>query len=50
MAQMLDEFHQVQEEVDGLRQENATLRDELSALKTKSKRMCAILLQGESMF
>lgn len=48
MAQLLEEYKQSQEEVDNLRQENETLREELAALKTKSKRMCAILLQGES--
>ena len=48
MAQLLEEFKQSQEEVDNLRQENETLREELISLKAKSKRMCAVFLQGES--
>lgn len=47
---MEQDLGQAKEEIADLRQENERLKEELMAVKSRSKRLCNILAQGESVF
>lgn len=48
LAQLQEELSQKNIEIENLRSENDRLREELLNVKTRYKKLCGILLQGES--
>lgn len=50
LAQLQEELNQKSVELENLQSENEKLREELLNVKTRNKRLCNILVQGESTF
>ena len=50
LAQLQEELKESNAEVEKLRLENETLRQDLLNVKTRNKKLCSILVQGESKY
>ena len=48
LAQLQEELRESNLEVENLRSENETLRQDLLNVKTRNKKLCSILVHGES--
>lgn len=48
LAQLEEDLNKASEEIAALHQENEKLQEELLGVKTRNKRLCSILAQGES--